>query len=64
MKFEAKEDAEVIHADDFLYDLIYGGYITPRTLVKLEQADKVLDAIATILAFEEFLDETGLVEYR
>ncbi len=60
MKFKKKVKVET---DDFYYDLFSGGYINPKKLlIKSEDADKIIAAIAVIKEFESELQKQGILE--
>lgn len=57
LDFTVKDGVEV-STDDFWYDLTNGGYISPeQILVNQKTAEKVNDAILTIMAFKEACEE-------
>ena len=55
-------NAKLIHTSDIYYDLMQE-YIDPYTLLEMSDADRVSEAIDTILEFINFLEKEGLVEY-
>ena len=58
-----KENASIL-TDNFLYDLIDGGYIKPSELLE-DQNDikKVEDAIKTVQEFKQNANDQDIVEY-
>lgn len=48
---------------EFWYDLFLGGYIKPKDFLTTEDANRVVDAMAVIDAFETLLEDEGIMEY-
>jgi hypothetical protein len=63
MRFEFKKDAEV-STSDFWYDMTAGGYIKPEEiLANPEQVKAVQDAIKTLKAFYDQMEDNDILTH-
>ncbi|RLG22841.1 hypothetical protein DRN85_10295 [Methanosarcinales archaeon] len=60
MKF--RDNAKQVFSSDLWYDLIDGGRINPDDLLEKEDADRVREAIKTVVEFMDTALELGLIE--
>jgi hypothetical protein len=64
LEFEFNPDSDALETDNPLYDLIWGGYLDPRSvLASEEQADEVDEALEIIRQFLTQAEANGKIEY-
>lgn len=56
-------NAKKIYTSEPYYDLFEGGYINPDALLEMSDAEKVNEAVMTIMEFFAFLESEDLIEY-